>query len=140
MTTTTLRSETTTRTASGAELLGELLHDALAVAADDAADSSDSRTPTGRALVSLATLARQAAGALGADPGLPVAGGPGVVVVREFAAAVRLFDRAVSRSAASADLDGFLATAKGLHARLHDAVGPAGRRSTGVECRRAAGR
>jgi hypothetical protein len=98
------------------------MHDALAVAADDTADSFDSRTPAGRALVSLATLARQAAGALGAEPGTTIAGGPGVVVVREFAAAVRLLDQAAARSAASADVDGFLAAAKGTHARLHDAV------------------
>jgi hypothetical protein len=110
------RSETATRTAG---LLGEVLHDALDVAADGDADSFDSRTPSGRALVSLATLARQAAGALGDEPGIPVAGGPGVVVVREFAAAVRLFDRALAHSPESADVDGMLATAKGLQARLH---------------------
>src|SRR4051794_40603328 len=126
MTTTMLRRETTTRTASAD--LRKLMHDALDVAADDAANSFDSRTPAGRALLSLATLARQAAGALGAEPGTTLAGGPGVVVVREFTAAVRRLDRAASRSGESADVDGFLATAKGMHARLHDAVRRADRR------------
>jgi hypothetical protein len=70
-------------------------------------DSFDARTTDGRALLALAALARQAAGALGADAGTTVASGPGVVVVREFAAAVRVLDRA----AGVADVDGFLATA-----------------------------
>src|SRR4051794_41744720 len=104
MTTTMLRSETTTHTTSGAVLLRDLMHDALAVAADDDAESFDSRTPTGRVLLLLATLARQAAGAFGVEAGIPLAAGPGVVVVREFAAAVRLLDEAVSRSPESADV------------------------------------
>jgi hypothetical protein len=91
------------------------------VVADDA-DSFDGRTPAGQVLVSLATLARQAAGALGDEPGTALVGGPAVVVVRDFAAAVQLLDRAVSRSAATVDVDGLLATAKGLHARLHDTI------------------
>jgi len=120
--TTMLHSETTTRTASSADLLRDLLHDALSVAADDTADSFDSRTATGSALLSLAGLARQAAGALGAEPGFPVTSAPGVVVVRELAAAVRLLD-----STGDGDVDGLLATAKGLHAQLHDAVARAAR-------------
>jgi hypothetical protein len=127
MTTTMIHSDDTTRTASGADILRGLMRDALSVAADDAADSFHSRTATGRALLSLAAVARQAAGALGAEPGIPVASGPGVVVVREFAAAVRLLDQAASTHAERADVDGFLATAKGLHAQLHDAVARAGR-------------
>jgi hypothetical protein len=119
MTTTTFPGQTTTRTASA--LLRDLMNDALAVVADEDTDSFDSRTPAGRAVLSLAALARQAAGALGADAGTTVASGPGVVVVREFAAAAHLLDSAGSGSE-PADVDGFLATAKGLHARLHDAV------------------
>jgi hypothetical protein len=118
--TTMLRTEI--RTISGADQLLDLLDDALAVVADDATDSYDGRTPAGQALLSLAALARQAAGALGADPGTVLAGGPGVVVVREFAAAVQLLHRAVSQAAGPAGVDGFVATAKGLHAQLHDAV------------------
>jgi hypothetical protein len=118
--TTMVRTETSTGTA---DLLRDVLHDALDVAADGDVDAFDSRTPSGRALVSLAALARQAAGALGDEPGIPVADGPGVVVVRDLAAAVRLLDRALSRSAEPADVDGFLPTAKGLQARLHDAAG-----------------
>jgi hypothetical protein len=48
-----------------------------------------------------------------------------VVVVRELVAAVRLLDQAAASNPAG-DLDGLRATAKGLHARLHEAV-PAGR-------------
>jgi hypothetical protein len=127
MTTTMLHGDTATRTTSGTDQLRGLMHDALCVAADDTADSFDSRTATGRALLSLAALARQAAGALGAEPGIPVASGPGVVVVREFAAAVRLLDQAVSTPAEPGDVEGLLATAKGLHAHLHEAVAGAGR-------------
>ena len=92
MTTTMPRSRTTTRTDT--ERLREELHDALDLVAEQDPDSFDSRTANGRALLSLAARARQAAGALGAPAGTTVAGGPGVVVVREFAAAVRLLDQA----------------------------------------------
>src|SRR3954454_9847564 len=64
MTTTMFRPETTTRSTSGADQLLDLMHDTLAVVADDA-DSFDGRTPTGQVLVSLATLGRQAGGAVG---------------------------------------------------------------------------
>jgi hypothetical protein len=127
MTTTMLRTDSTTRTASSTVLLRELMHDALSLAADDAADSFDSRTTTGRTLLSLAAVARQAAGALGAEPGIPVTTAPGVVVVRELAAAVRLLDRAGSPDAGSGDVDGHLAAAKALHAQLHEALARDGR-------------
>jgi hypothetical protein len=126
MTTTMLHTDSTTRTTtSDAEQLRVLLHDALSVAADDAADSFDGGTSTGRALLGLAALARQAAGAFGAAPGITVLAGPGVVVVRELAAAVRLFDQAADQAAGAgraADVDGLVSTAKGLHAQLHEAV------------------
>ena len=122
MTTTILLPDTTTRTTTpGVDLLRAVLHDALSVAADDAGDSFDGGTATGRALLGLAALARQAAGAFGTDPGITVLAGPGVVVVRELAAAVRLFDQAAARGG-TADVDGLLATAKALHAQLHEAV------------------
>ncbi len=119
MTTTML--STGTPTTSGLDELRTLLHDALSVAADDPADAFDGGTTAGRTLLALARLARRAAGALGADPGIGLLAGPGPVVVRELAAAVRLLDRTVTDRDAG-DLDGFLATAKGLHARLHEAA------------------
>jgi hypothetical protein len=100
-----------------------LLYDALSVADDDFPDAFDGGTTKGRTLLSLAALARQAAGALGADPGITVLAGSGPVVVRELAAAIRLLDRAAAASAPGAgDLDGFLPTAKARHAHLHEAV------------------
>ena len=89
MTTTMQHTDTATRTSS-ADALRDLMHDALSVAADDTAVSFDGGTVAGRTLLALAAVARQAAKALGADPGITVLAGPGVVVVREFAAAVRL--------------------------------------------------
>ncbi len=123
MTTTTyLPTDTTTRTASGVDDLRALLYDALSVAADHSPDSFDGGTTRGRTLLALAALARQAVGALGAEPGIPVLAGPGVVVVRDFAAAVRLLDRAAASHPGAGDLDGVLAAAKSLHAQLHEAA------------------
>jgi hypothetical protein len=91
MTTLMLRSET--RTAS-TDLLRDVLHTTLDRVAGEDPDAYDSRTADGQELLSLAALARRTARALGADAGTTVASGPGVVVVREFAAAVRLLDQA----------------------------------------------
>jgi hypothetical protein len=122
MTTTMLHTDSRTlTTTSGVDDLRALMYDALSVADDDFPDAFDGGTTRGRTLLALARLARQAAGALGADPGIAVLAGPGPVVVRELAAAVRLLDRAAA-SGRTGDLDGFLATAKGLHAQLHEAV------------------
>jgi hypothetical protein len=123
MTTTMLHTGTTTT--SDIDDIRALLHDALEVAADDSADLFDGGTTTGKTLLALAALARQTAGALGADPGITVLAGPGVVVVRELAAAVRLLDQTASDRPVG-DLDGVRSTAKGLHARLHE-VARAGR-------------
>jgi hypothetical protein len=119
MTTTTILRPDTTRTSS-ADALRELMHDVLSLAADDAV-SFDGGTVPGRTLLALSAVTRQAARALGADPGIMVLSGPGVVVVRDFVAAVRLFD-SVADSADQGNLDGLLAMAKGLHAQLHEAV------------------
>jgi hypothetical protein len=116
--TTMLRTDSTT----GLDDLRALLYDALSVADDDFPDAFDGGTTKGRTLLSLAALARQAAGALGADPGITVLAGPGPVVVRELAAAIRLLDRAATSTRGAGDLDGFLPTAKALHAELHEAV------------------
>jgi hypothetical protein len=118
MTTTTLpQTDSQTRSAtSGVDNLRVLMNDALAVAADDAADRYSSRTAAGRTLLALAAVARQAARDLGTDSGTALAAGPGVVVQREVAAAVRLLDRAGDDE--SVYLDGLLAVAQGLHAQL----------------------
>ena len=115
--TTRLRTESTT---SGLDDLRAVLYDALSTAEDDFPDAFDGGTTKGRTLLALAALARRAAGALGADPGITVLAGPGPVVVRELAAAIRLLDRAADGGAG--DLAGFLPAAKALHAQLHDAV------------------
>jgi hypothetical protein len=113
--TTMLRTDSTT---SGLDDLRALLDDALSLAADDFPDSFDGGTTNGRTLLAIAALARRAAGALGADPGITVLAGPGPVVVRELAAAARLLDRAVASGRGTGDLDGLRADVKGLHARL----------------------
>ena len=77
------------------DVLRVLVDEALSAAAtDDAADTYSSNRPEGRALLALAGLARRAAGALGADPGVALSSGPGIVVQRELAAAARLLDEA----------------------------------------------
>ena len=116
--TTMIRTE---NTISGLEDLRAVMYDALSVAEDDFPDAFDGGTTSGRTLLALAALARQAVGALGGDPGITVLAGPGPVVVRELASAVRLLDRAATDHS-RADLGGFLPTAKALHARLHQDV------------------
>jgi hypothetical protein len=91
MTTTSLDSGTTHATDALRLLMDDVL---LAVAADDDADRYSSRTPAGRALLSLATLARRAAGALAAESGGTLDGAPGIAVQRELAAAARLLGEA----------------------------------------------
>ncbi len=117
--TTMLRSDSQT---SGLDDLRALLYDALSVAEDDFPDSFDGGTTNGRTLLALAALARQAVGALGGDPGITVLAGPGPVVVRELASAIRLLDRAAASDRSAGDLAGFVPTAKALHARLHEDV------------------
>jgi hypothetical protein len=121
MTTTIYSPETTTRTST--DSLQALMHDALFAVAEQPADRFSSTTTAGRDLLSLAAMARLAARALGAEAGIPLTAGAGVVVVRDFAAAVRLLDRAVqNHSDRPGDVDGVLATAKGLHAHLIESV------------------
>jgi hypothetical protein len=102
-------------------VLGVLLDDVLRDVADDA-DRYSSRTPAGRALLSLAALARRAAGSLGAEPGAPLTSGPGIVVQRELAAAVHLLDEAVAAAEGeSAEVADLLVPAQRLRARLLEA-------------------
>jgi hypothetical protein len=118
MTTTMLRTGTTRTSSTNALRL--LLDDVLlSVGADDAADRYSGRTPAGRTLLALATLARRAAGALGADAGVALTGGPGVVVQRELASAARLLDQAADAAPAESwEIDDLLVTAQGLRAQL----------------------
>ena len=124
--TTTMLQTATTRT-SATDALRLLLDDVLlSVAADDAADGYAGRTPAGRTLLALATLARRAAGALGADPGVPLLGGPGIVVQRELAAAVRLLDEAADAAPAEPwEIDDLLVAAQRLRARLMETLAAA---------------
>jgi hypothetical protein len=78
-----------------ADALLARLRDALDAHAADDADPHGG-TPAGRALLRLATLARATAATLGADPGTPLTDGPGVVVLRDLAAATQLLERALS--------------------------------------------
>ena len=120
MTTTLIQTGTTPTPATDA--LRHLLDDVLAsVGADDAPERYSSRTPAGRTLLSLATLARRAAGALGADPGVALTGGPGIVVQRELASAVRLLGEAAQAAQAEPwEIDDLLVPAQRLQAELLD--------------------
>jgi hypothetical protein len=120
--TTTLLEPATTSTPT-TDVLRVLVDDALSVAADDASDRYSSRTPAGRALLSLAGLARRAAGALGVEPGVALTSGPGIVVQRELAAAARLLDEAVEAAdGESPEIAGLLVPAERLHAHLLEAL------------------
>jgi hypothetical protein len=90
---------TTTSLASGSthatDALRLLVTDVLrSVATDEDADRFSSGTPAGRALLSLAALARRAAAALAAESGATRDGAPGTAVQRELAAAARLLGEA----------------------------------------------
>jgi hypothetical protein len=117
--TTTMLPTGTTRT-SATDGLRLLLDDVLlTVAADDAADRYSSRTSAGRALLAFATLARRAAGALGADPGVALTAGPDIVVQRELASAARLLDEAADAAQAEPwEIDDLLDTAQRLRSQL----------------------
>ncbi len=96
MTTTTFPSPATSRT----DDLRALIDGALSAAAqDDAVDRWSSDTPAGRRMLSLAGQARRAAAGLGVDGGVPLDAGPGIVVLRELAAAAHLLDEAVAGAA-----------------------------------------
>ncbi|TFV91636.1 hypothetical protein E4P40_05630 [Blastococcus sp. CT_GayMR20] len=93
MTTTSLLSPSASRT----DDLRAQIDDALSAAAqDDAVERWSSHTSAGRRLLSLAAQARRAAAALGADGGVPLVAGPGIVVLRELAAAAHLLDEAAA--------------------------------------------
>jgi hypothetical protein len=116
--------ETSTTRTSATHALRLLLDDVLLiVGADDAAERYSSRTPAGRTLLALATLARRAAGALGADPGVALTGGPGIVVQRELVSAARLLgETAEAAHSESGEIDDLLVTAQRLRARLEETL------------------
>src|SRR3954469_10993934 len=119
--TTTLLQTGTTRTPS-TDVLRLLLDDVLvAVGADDDADRYSGRAPAGRTLVSLATLARRAAGAVSLGPGIALTGGSGVLVQGELAAAARLLDDAArSANGESWEIADLLVRAERLQGQLMD--------------------
>ena len=116
--TTMLRTGTTRTSATGE--LRHLLDDVLrSVGADDDTDRYSSRTPAGRTLLALATVARRAVAALGTDPGVALTGGPGIVVLRELASAARLLDDASEAARQESwEIDDYLATAEQLRQTL----------------------
>jgi hypothetical protein len=116
--TTTLLQTSTSRTPT-TDVLRLLLDDVLVSVRTDDADRYSSRTPAGRALVSLTTLARRAAGALCVGPGVALTGGPGVVVQRELAAAARLLDEAAEATTGESwEIADLLVRAERLQAQL----------------------
>jgi hypothetical protein len=116
---TTMLENGTTRTSATNDLRLLLDDVLLSVAADDDADRYSSRTSAGRTLLALATLARRAARALGADPGVALSSGPGIVVQRELASAARLLDEAAQAARVESwEIDDLLLTAERLRAQL----------------------
>jgi hypothetical protein len=85
-----------TPAAVSADALLTVLRNALDAHADADDLALHGGTPAGRALLGLAARARATAAALGSDPGTPLVDGPGVVVLRDLAAATRLLERAVA--------------------------------------------
>ena len=117
--TTVIEPTTTARVAT--DVLREVLDDAIDVCARHEDDDLHTGTPAGRVLADLAALARTTVHSFGGDGGTPLAEGRGVVVVRELVTATRLLERTLPAEA-SAVPDGLAAEAKGLHARLREAM------------------
>jgi hypothetical protein len=112
---TTMLLQTTTATPA-TDVLRLLLDDVLVSLGDD--DRYSSATPAGRTLVSLATLARRAAGALCLGPGTAHAGGSALAVRRDLAAAARLLgDAATSANGESWEIADLLVRAERLQAQ-----------------------
>ena len=116
--TTTLSHPATART-HATEALRHLVDDVLRSVAADDADRYSGDTPAGRALLSLATLARRAAAALGAEPAVALAGAPGIVVRRELAGAAWLLGEAAGAAhGESWEIADLLVRAERLQAQL----------------------
>lgn len=126
MTITLHRSEITApaEQSSTARVL-EVLRDALFACAEPDLDVFHSTTPAGRAVTSLAGLARSAVAALGTEPAPVLHDGPGVVVIRDLAHAVMLVEVAAGHTTDSARppaLDGLAASIRVAHATLREAI------------------
>ena len=107
-----------------APVLG-VLHRALSACAELDPDLLHSTTAAGRAATSLAGLARSAVGALGADPGVALHNGPGVVVLRDLVRAVTLLEVAAAGSSENIDRpdpDGLGADAAETYAIMKQAI------------------
>ena len=81
------------------ESLSTVLNRAVAALALLDPDLLHASTAAGRAVLSMASIARSAAGSLGADPGTFLTSGPGVVVIRDLVAAVQVLDRSAQDAA-----------------------------------------
>ena len=120
--TTTILTQTAveSRTPRATEMLLAVLIDALSACEEQDLDLLHGRSRVGSELLSLSAVARRAAAALGADAGVHLTDGPGVVVVRDLVAATRLLARTADRTTTD-DVPGvhdLLAVAKGAHATL----------------------
>jgi hypothetical protein len=128
MTTTSLDTGTTPAT----DALRLLVDDALRSLATGDADRYSGGTPAGRALLSLAALARRAAAALGTGPAVAPEGLPGIVVQRELASAGRLLDEAAGVAhGESWEIADLLVRAERLQAELAASGGSSGAQSRG---------
>jgi hypothetical protein len=113
-----------TSTAVATDVLLSVLDDAIDLCAQHEDDDLHTGTAAGRALADLAALARVMVHCLGGDGGTPLVEGHGVVVVREIVTATRLLRRTLDAAdpATPVGADGLVASAKGLHARLREAM------------------
>lgn len=121
MTTTTHRTDDLSSTvAAEAAMLLHLLDDALWACGEHDPDRLHTGTVAGHALASLAAAARAMTSALGHRPGTALVDGPGVVVVRDLAAATRTLAVAVSATTtdvpAGAEVSDLVRTVRGLMA------------------------
>ena len=114
----------TTGTTADAGTLLAVLDDALWAVAEEEPEVFDARTPAGTAATSLSAIARRAAAALGAEPGVHLTEGPGVVVVRDLVTATRLLARAVEDAGirSGTEFGELVTAARGVRATLRDVL------------------
>lgn len=107
-------------TATATDMLLAVLNDVLSACEDHELDALHGRSRAGASLMSLSAIARRAVAVLGADAGVHLTDGPGVVVVRDLVAATRLLARTAEGTATDdvPEVHHLLAVAKGVHASL----------------------